>query len=168
MPLKFDVLIGALAGAVIEAQHQVQQAHLGDLSNYFIQEKEKIVPKTVILQIPRVSPETGLQELKPVSVPLITLVKPGQMSIQEMQVSMQVDMNEVAKEALRQTKLSIKKTGAPPYEWKPQDYSAVIDASTTTGKKPGAVGLAQVTLKVTAEETPEGLARLLDHLNKCL
>ena len=166
MALRFDHLISGLAGAVVEAQHQVRQAHIGELWNYF----KEGSPISVQLQIPRTSPVTGRQEPVTVGVPLITLVAPGQMSIQEMQISMHVDMSEITEAALSesQQRKTAEKTGVPPLEWKPPEYKAMIATSTTTGKKPGQVGMAQVTLTVKAEPTPEGLARLLDHLNKVL
>lgn len=232
MTILFDQLVSALTRAVVDAQHQIQQTHIGELSRFFDKDGS---PIPVALKIPRLIPATGpqgiiakyqveevglvwedvvdilttkhdwgkvislteirlvvnsdeekinmlkvlgdkfakmlpilqqaLQEPEKavtVNVPLITLVNPGQLSIQEMQITLQVDMSEITKAASKE------KTRATHYEWKPPEVKTFIAASTTTGKKPGDVGLAQVTLRVTAEETPEGLARLLDHLNKCL
>ncbi len=166
MTIRFDQLVSALSGAVVDAQYQLQKTHIGGLYRYF--EKDGS-PISVALQIPRVSPETGKQESIKVSVPLITLVKPSQMSIQEMQITMQVDMSEINKtvEMIEKQNDSMEKTNIL-YSWKAPEYQIPLATSTTTGKKPGEVGLAQVTLRVTTEETPEGLARLLDHLNKSL
>lgn len=116
----------------------------------------------VELQLPRINPDTKRQDPVNVSVPLITLVNHSQMSIQEMLVTMHVDMNDVSEAVPSDDKTSAspeRKSFAPSYP---------LAASTTSVKKPGDVGMAHITLKVTAEETPEGLARLLDHLNKYL
>lgn len=166
MTIPFNQLVSAIACAVVDAQHQVRQAHISELYNHF----KDGSPVSVELQIPRASPETGLQTPIKVRVPLITLINPSQLSIQEMQITMQVDMNEITRTALEEEKSdrSIKKTSAQPYEWKSSEYQTLITTSTIKGKQPSDVGMAQVTLKVTAEEIPEGLARLLDHLNKCL
>ncbi len=171
MALRFDQLISALASAVIEAQHQVQQTHIGELSRYF---KKDGSPASVELQIPRVSLDTEKKKKPvssvPVNIPLITLVNPSQLSIQEMQVTMQVDMSEIIKaaEAEGKTNKSTAQTNVPRYEWTPPENKSIIAASTTTGKKANEIGTAQITLKVTAEEPPEGLSRLLVHLNKNL
>lgn len=166
MTIPFNQLVSAIACAVVDAQHQVRQAHISELYHHF----KDGYPVSVELQIPRVDRETGRQTFIPVSVPLIILINPSQLSIQDMQITMQVDMSEITKAALMEDKSKKlkEKTSAQPYEWKPSEYQTLISTSTTTGKKPSGIGMAQVTLKVTAEETPEGLARLLDHLNKCL
>jgi hypothetical protein len=166
MILPFNQFVSALACAVVDAQHQVRQSHISELYNHF----KDGSPVSVELQIPRVSQETGLQTPIKVTVPLITLINPSQLSIQEMLITMQVDMNEITKDVLMEdnSKELKEKTSTQPYEWKSSGYQTLISTSTTTGKKPGEVGMAQVTLKVKAEEVPEGLARLLDHLNKCL
>lgn len=127
-------------------------------------------PVSVELQIPRVDRETGSQTFIPIRVPLIILTNPSQLSIKDLQITMQIDMSEITKAALMEDKSKKlkEKTSAQPYEWKPSEYQTMISTSTTKGKEPSGIGMAQVTLKVTAEEIPEGLAKLLDHLNKCL
>lgn len=83
---------------------------------------------------------------------------------------MQLDMSEIIKGTQKQN-TATKDVRLTPKDAEFETVTAqesLLVASTTTGKKPGDVGMAQITLRVTAEETPEGLARLLDHLNKCL
>ena len=104
---------------------------------------------------------TGKPEPITISVPLITLVNASQLSIQQMQTTMQVDLSEI-------TEAALKEKAPPSYQWGSPQYTAAIAASTTSPKQPGQVGIAQVVLTVAAEEPPEGLARLLGHLNKCL
>ncbi len=167
MPILLDQLVSALAGAVVDAQNQVQQIHIGELSRFFDKEGS---PISVNLKIPRVNPDTNNQEQVTVSVPLVTLVNPKQISIQEMQVSLQVDLSEIARAMEKQTasNASIAKMNVQPYEWKLPEYQHLVTASAITKRKSGDVGLAQITLRITADETPEGLSRLLDHLNKSL
>lgn len=173
MALRLDEFITAVSGAVVEAQHQVRQAHIGQIWSFFRDGS----PIEVNLKIPRYTPGVPMdqgKQMADVSVPLLSLVNPSQLAIQQMQVTMQVDMSEVAALAAPATapeKAAVIKpplTEAAQFAWKPEEYRPAIQASTTTGKQPGQVGLAQVTLTVAAEEVPEGLARLLDHLNKCL
>lgn len=167
MTLPFNQFISALACAVVEAQHQVRQAHISELYNHF----KDGFPISVELQIPKVSDETGQKTPIKVNVPLLALTNPSQLSIKEMQITMHVDMNEITKAALKKDnskELKEKISSVQPYEWKPSEYQTLIGTSTTMGKKPDEIGMAHVTLKVTADEVPEGLARLLDHLNKCL
>lgn len=166
MALRFDELIAAVSGAVVEAQHQVRQAHISQLWSFF----HNNAPIEVNLEIPRYAPgvpiDQGPQKLN-VAVPLLSLVNPAQLSIQQMQVTMQVDMSEVTALATP-AKKAAKQPAAGTFAWQPETYRPILEAATTTGKQPGQPGLAQVTLTVAAEPVPEGLARLLDHLNKCL
>ena len=166
MAIRFDQLITAIASGVIEAQHHVRQAQIGELSQYF----RDGAPISVELEIPRVNPTTGRHEQVKVRVPLMTLVNTSSLSIQEMQINLPVDMSEISEAVLAeaQPKEAREKAAVPGYQWKPPEYRPLIAASTITGKQPGQVGIAQVTLTVTAEETPEGLAKLLTHLNKSL
>jgi len=153
MPLPFDQLVAAISGAVVEAQHQVRQAHIGHI------------------EIPRYKPgepvDNGPQN-QSISVPLLSLVNPTQLSIQEMQVTLQVDMSDVTALASTTKKAAVRQQTVGAYKWQPERYKPVLEASTTTGKQPGQTGLAQVTLTIAAEEVPEGLARLQDQLNKAL
>jgi hypothetical protein len=185
MALNFDQLVTAIVSAVVEAQNQLQQTHIGELTRYF---EKNGSPTLVQLQIPRTVPETGATtppktvsrtgapELAKttletvvkesptiaVNVPLITLINPSQLSIQEMQITMQVDMNEIAQSMEAARSQPVNKSWSIPL------YKPMMASSTITAKMPGDIGTAQITIKVAADDTPEGLARLLVHLNKSL
>jgi hypothetical protein len=163
MAVRLDQLIAAVARAVVDAQHDVQRSQLGDLSQFFRDGS----PITVSLNIPRVSPETGEKESVEVQVPLAILVGHPGISIRETQLSMQVEISPISDIPIRR-KAAPNASSSQPYEWKPAVNQPVISVSTVTSGKTGDVGVAQLTLRVAAEDVPEGLARLLDHLNKTL
>lgn len=168
MAFRLDQLIGALSGAVADAQLQIRKTNIGELSRFFNNDG---TPVEVKLRVPRLIPETGKKEMMELNVPIITLVNTGQMSIQEMQVTMNVDISELSEDTLKEGKLKepIEKASAIQYEWRLPESKAPVAASTaTTTKKPGEPGMAQITLKITTEEVPEGLARFKGHLNKLL
>jgi hypothetical protein len=166
MAVRLDQLLAAFARAVVDAQHEVRQSHLGDLSQFF----KNGSPITVDLKLPRVSPETGEQQPIEVQVPLAILVGHASMSIRETQLSMQVEVNSIGD--IAKGKKAGPSRASPssegPYQWKPPGSLPVISVSTVTSGKAGDVGVAQLTLRVVADDVPEGLARLLDHLNKTL
>lgn len=165
MALRLDELVTALSGSVIEAQHQIRQAHIGQLWSFF----KDNAPIKVDLTIPRPMPGSTEPQQATVSVPLLCLVNPAQLSIQEMQITMQVDMSEILASSGSATPRDVAGPAVEPaYAWRPEDYNPLIAVSTTTGKKAGQPGSAQLTLKVSTEDVPEGLARLIEHLNKCL
>src|SRR6266404_2467706 len=149
MPVRLDQFLAAFARAVADAQHDLQRTQLGDLSQFF----KNGSPITVDLKLPRVSPDTGQQEFTEVRVPLAILVNHDGVSIRETQITMQVEMNVMGETGTG--------TIERPYEWKPPGDVPVISVSTVTGGKVGHVGLAQLTLRVAADDVPEGVARLL-------
>lgn len=181
MALPFNELVSSLTGAVIEAQHQLRRDNISELYNHF--EKDGS-PISVDLKIPSVSYKTGSEDNKTepegdktrsedhniVTVPLIILTNHSQLSIQEMQVTMLIDTSEITKPCSNggQSNGSNSNTGVQPHKWESLKRQTLIHASTTTGGKQGDIGTAQVILKMTAGETPEGLAKLLNHLNKGL
>lgn len=162
MTLRLDQLVSAITNAVVDAQSAVRQNHLSQLAKFFKDSEAS----TVTLRLPRGTPDGEARE---VQVPLITLVHPKQLTIHEMTITTQVEVSELARLAGEAGPAQAAAADVRAYEWqRAPDALPHLAVGTTTGKKPGDVGLAQVTIRVAAEETPEGLARLLDHLNKAL
>lgn len=123
-------------------------------------------PKTVYISFQSVRPSAKPGEMDTVPVPLITLVKPVQHSIEEMLVGMNVELGEIRETERKEDEG--KKFSEQKGDWGAHERKITIDVSTTPGKQSGAVGTAQVTLKIRAEEPQEGLARLIDNLYKVL
>lgn len=162
--MEIDRFIKAISGAVVEAQNSVQQHHLGVLWQYF----HDGAPVAAEFSLPRVDPATGQQTSVKVSVPLMTLVNHAQLGIEEMRVTMQVDMSETAPPGGAKPEEPPARGAAAAPGWRAPEYRPALAVSTTAGKQPGAPGMAHITLSIKAAETPEGLARLLEHLNKSL
>jgi hypothetical protein len=165
MAIQFSKLVSALVGAVVEANSKIMQTQIGNLSKFF---DNKGSPISTVLRIPRWSPNTPakeqtVQKLEHVdlNVPLITLVNHNQLSIQQMQVTMQIDLNEITNK---------EKDTAPPVtkEWKPSTYKSVMLANTSSGKKPSDAGMSTIVITVTNDGTPEALSKLIDHFNKTI
>lgn len=124
------------------------------------------VPKTVYISCQSVRPSAKAGDLDTVRVPLITLVKPVQHSIEEMNVSMNVEFGEITETKRKVTgrqKASEQSSG-----WAVNEEKATINVSTSSTKQSDVVGVAHVTIKVKADEVQEGLARLIDNLYKVL
>lgn len=183
MTLSFDELVSSIANSAIEAQHLLRKDQIYDLYyNFFEKDKDgdELVPVSWNLQIPNMSHQKESLELKPktVKVPLMILTNHSQLSIQEMQVTMLVNMCDIAKDDTRDTTKSVlmednskelnEKTSAQHHKWESKKRPTLLHASTISGGKQGETGTAHVVLKMTTGETPEGLAKLMNHLNKCL
>lgn len=164
MAIRLSEFLAAFARAVVDAQQEIQRTQLGDLSQFFNDGS----PITVDLKLPRVNPDTGLKESTEVQVPLAILVSHGGMLIREMQITMPVALSPIAETAKpKAARKSVSPTNQP-HAWKPPEDLPVVSVSTVTGRKEGDAGIAQLTLRVAADDVTEGLARLLDHLNKVL
>jgi hypothetical protein len=123
-------------------------------------------PKTVYISFQSARPSAKLGEMDTIRVPLITLVKPVQHSIDEMSVTLNVELGEIRKTERKEDNL--KKHPEQKNDWGAYEGKTIIGVSTAPGKQSGAIGTAQVTLKIKAEEPQEGLARLIDNLYKIL
>lgn len=127
---------------------------------------EHFIPKTVYISYQSVRPSAKLGDLDTVRVPLITLVKPVQHSIEEMNVSMNIELGEIIeteRKVVGRGKISEQKDN-----WSAYEEKATINVSTSSNKHSDAVGAAHVTIKIKADEMQEGLARLIDNLYKVL
>jgi hypothetical protein len=167
MAVSLEQFLAALARAVADAQHDLQRSQLSDLSQFFTNG----APITVDLKLPRASPDTGERQSIDVQVPLAILVSHAGISIRETQVTMQVEISLGAETttATKRARTSTARTSTErPYGWQAPPNLPTISVSTVTGKNVGDAAVAQLTLRVAADEVPEGLARLLDHLNKML
>lgn len=167
MALQFHNLITALATAVVEAGNQLKQKHLGDLKRFF---DDNGLPFMADLKIPSWnfpdSQTKGALTLTPkdVKVPLITLVNTNQLAIQQTQISMQVDMSELVKPEAANSETKTHQ----PFDWKSEIYNSPIMVSLSSEKSSSLPGSAHVVLTVVSEDPPEGLSKLINHLNKNL
>ncbi|UCD85326.1 MAG: DUF2589 domain-containing protein [Deltaproteobacteria bacterium] len=127
---------------------------------------EHYSPKTVNISFQSLRPSAKLGDMDTVRVPLITLVKPIQHSIEEMIVSMNVELGEIRETERKEGER--KKVFEQKDGWGGYEGETTINVSTTSGKQGEAVGTAHVTIKIKAEEPQEGLARLIDSLYKVL
>lgn len=124
------------------------------------------IPKTVYISCQSVRPSAKVGDLDTVRVPLITLVKPVQHSIEEMNVSMNVEFGEITEPKRKVVGRQVipEQSGS----WAAYEEKATINVSTSSNKHSDAVGVAHVTIKVKTDEVQEGLARLIDNLYKVL
>lgn len=124
------------------------------------------IPKTVYISCQSVRPSAKAGDLDTVRVPLITLVKPVQHSIEEMNVSMNVEFGQITE--TKRKVMGRQKNSEQNGDWAVYEEKASINVSTSSIKHSDAVGVAHVTIRVRADEVQEGLARLIDNLYKVL
>ncbi len=181
-----DSLVAALASSVAEAEHVVRRAQIRNLRTFFNDRNEPVV---VNINVPSMRSDAEPGETDRLLVPLITLVNVSNMSISEMEVQFTTllgDVQESEEPAILEA-MSFKRAGGDDGEevdveakiaeheaaereslgWSDdgqKDVAIDVSTSPTTSES----GRASVTLKVCRSETPEGLARLLERLNRML
>lgn len=177
--ISLDSLVAALASSVAEAEHVVRRAQIRNLRTFFNDKNEPVV---VDINVPSMRSGAEQGETDQLLVPLITLVNVSNMSISEMEVRFTTELGDVQEpeEAHLEALAFVEMDGAVGESdidheteirgslgWSAKRHKDVeIDVSTspTTGES----GRASVTLKVCRSETPEGLARLIERLNRML
>ncbi len=173
--IRFDQLVSALADAVVRAEHLVRIHQITDLRSFF---DERNQPISVPLEIQRTDPAAKRGETTKLEVPLITLINMSQLSIKEMEIQFTTSLGDVTEQ--RTPRRQREPTGAVHYGiedtpepagsealgWVADQDDRSIEVATSSVESNGAS--ATITLKVQASETPEGLSRLIDRLNRLI
>jgi len=169
--MRLDNLVSALASSVAEAEHHIRVQQIRNIHAFFGDDNQ---PVSVELKLPQPSPEEPLRN-KLVKVPIITLVNLSHMSISELEIKFSTSLGDVKNSAPADTGGAVAFAAETPAErdeharrdlgWAEQEpvFIDVSSGPTTTES-----GTASVTLRVKQGETPEGLARILNLLNRVI
>tara|TARA_R110002167_G_scaffold96911_3_gene256312 strand:+ start:31 stop:582 length:552 start_codon:yes stop_codon:yes gene_type:complete len=161
-------LIEALANAVIEAQDRIERHQTANISRYFT---ERGRPIGVDIVVPSIRPDAEDGEEDLLRVPMLSLVNATRLSIKDVEVSMEVTLGSLAAlkdeatEPAENTQTE-QATEANEVDWKGRrpEKAVALDLGATKTKDTGPV--AKITLRVESQEQTEGMARLLQELNK--
>lgn len=133
-----DELVESIYNSVVFAQRKVETEHLTRVMSTYFDPDG--TPKHFKVKLPN---HDGKDQ--EVSVPLLTLAPHSHLSISELEMSFKVDMNHFSEdEEINNNKISAKISGG-------------------NGAK-----TAEVKIKLNNSDTPEGLAKINDHLMKLL
>jgi len=158
--LSLQNLIHAIVGAVVEAQQQVQRFQIATLQGYFDEDDR---PTSVDVRLPAMSSSAEEGEERILHVPLLALTGAHLLNIKEADVEFEVG-------------LGVSETRNPSADKSGGDGKAAGDTARchqlgvdmNSPMRRGAGTMAKVTLKVEASEPPDGVARLLQHLDKLI
>lgn len=169
--MRLDNLVSALAASVAEAEHHVRVQQIRNIHAFFGDDNQ---PVSVELKLPQPSAEDPLKS-KNVKVPIITLVNLSHMSISELEIKFSTSLGDVKNPTpespgagmsfAAETKADREERDRQELGWSDNEpvFIDVSSAPTTTE-----AGTASVTLRVKQSETPEGLARILNLLNRAI
>lgn len=169
--MRLDNLVSALASSVAEAEHHVRVQQIRNIHSFFGDDN---LPVSVELKLPRPGADGQLQH-NAVKVPLITLVNLSHMSISELEIKFSTSLGEVQNTTSGSGDGGVSFAAETAAEREERDREELgwadkepvfIDVS--SGPSTSEAGTASVTLRVKHGDTPEGLARILNLLNRAL
>lgn len=146
-------LIQSIAGAVADAQDKVQRFQIATVRQYF---DENNRPVSVDVRLPSLDIDADPEDERLVHVPLLSLVGPQLLNIKDVEIQFDVALNGLADKAPSD------KDG----EATPEGAHKSLSVDMGAPRDRGAGSMARVTLKVESQEPSDGMARLIQHLDK--
>lgn len=153
-------LVHALAGAVIDAQRQVDRAQIANLAGYLDGRQR---PQMLNLRVPSLRPEAAPGDEDLYQVPLLGLVAHSLLRIKQLEVSFDVELGDLSDAAPAQ-KAAAEPAAAGAAAADIKRTLSVNPAVTAAVKQEGST--AHVVLTMEAIEQPEGIARMVSELTR--
>lgn len=169
--IRLDSLVTALASSVAEAEHAIRVQQIRNIHTFFGDDNQ---PVSVDLKLPR-SGTNGQLENGTVKVPLITLVNLSHMSISELEIKFSTSLGDVTDSAPKGPDGAVSFAAETPAQRQERDRTELgwadevpIVIAVSSSPTASESGTASVTLRVRHSDTPEGLARIIDRLNRTI
>ncbi len=144
-------LITALAGAVVEAQHRIEDHQIKNFQRYFPQVKEGYEtrrPASIQFRLPSLDPNAAPDDEVTYRVPLLPIVASSLLKIKEVEITFDTELvGLTGDEGTGETKDDTQKSAV----------GIDIRGAKETGR-------AHIVLKVEGRELSEGMARVVDRL----
>lgn len=158
--LSLKELIHAIAGAIVEAQDQIQRFQIATVQGYFDEDDR---PRAVDIRIPSMSSSGESDEERTVHVPLLSLVGAHLLKIKEAAVEFEVGLG--AAEDAHPAKDGTAEADDVAADTN-RHKELGVDMNASSKRSSGT--MARVTLKVETMTPNDGMARLLQHLDKLI
>jgi hypothetical protein len=156
----FQALVHALAGAVTEAQQEVEKAHIANLLAYLDREQR---PLTLRIRVPSIRPEAAPGEEDYYQAPLLALVPHSAMRIKQVEISFDLQLGDLTK-ATRQKSDVASSKAAQALAAKLTQAVNVNPVVSGAVKREGTS--AHVVLTVEGAEPSESVSRLVTEMTK--
>ncbi|WP_090903048.1 DUF2589 domain-containing protein [Azotobacter beijerinckii] len=157
-------LIEALAGAVIFAQDKIEKYQISNIKQYFDEKTRR--PLSATIRLPDLSPSAEAGSEVDISIPMLSLVGNSILHIKEMNVEFSVDIS-----SLDQELKSAGPATVPPANHEDEEELKLQSIGKSIGvnwDSPSSEKMARLTLRVEAQEQTEGMARLMQRINKLI
>ena len=173
--IRFDDLVEALAGAVVEAEHVIRRNQIADLRTFFYADGS---PVTITVHMPSIRPGAKSGELDELKVPLIALVNPTNLVIKHLEINFTTELGDVTEvehtrahaltENEKERDPTTDPSGAVRMGWSGRKLAQTINVTTPSDGIAPSPSAAKVTLRVEGGPAPEGVARLIERLTKLI
>ena len=157
-------LIEALAGAVISAQDRIEKHQISNIGQYFDETSHR--PISVNIRLPDMSVNAKEEDEVDISVPLLALVGSSVLHIKSMDVEFDVDLSSLGEDGDdKSTEQSNFSDELETQGWSRlgKAKSIGVDWQSASNKR-----MARLSLRVESQEPTEGMARLIQRLNKLI
>jgi hypothetical protein len=148
-------LVHAIAGAVTDAQHEVEKAQIANLGTYLDREHR---PLTLQLRVPSLRPEAAPGEEDLYQAPLLALVPHSVLRIKQVEVSFDVELGDLADSAPTPKTASAAPAAVDVIAAQVKRKLNVNPAVSATVKQQGTS--AHIILTIESSAPPEGISRL--------
>lgn len=161
------LLIQSIAGAVAEAQDQIQRFQVSTVRQYFDEDSR---PVSIDVRLPSSSPDASAGEERLLRVPLLSLVGLRLLAVKDMEISFDVGLCADHGEASCASPAMPAATGPTPEHAAAWPTAAHTPLNVDLGVRRNGEGgpLAHVTLRVETQPCSEGMARLVQNLEQLI
>lgn len=153
-PISLKALVHAITSAVSEAQYEVERAQVTNLSRFF---DENARPRMMRMRLPSSRPRAAPGEEQVYGVPLLTLAPQSQLRITEAKFSFDVDLGDLSEPEGFDSGGMMDGFEA---------HTRILSVANAPRLLGGRRKPAKVIIKVEAVEQVEGVARIINELNK--
>ncbi|MGE8058195.1 DUF2589 domain-containing protein [Pseudomonas sp. NPDC089547] len=158
------LLIQSIAGAVAEAQDKIQRFQISTVRQYFDEDNR---PVSVEVRLPSTSPDALEGEERVVCVPLLSLVGSRLLAVKDMEISFEVGLNADESGVPLAVQGAQPDAGSDNSPW-PTESNKPLSVDLDARRNGEGGPLARVTLRVETQPSSEGMARLLQNLDKLI
>lgn len=170
--ISLEALIQGIAGAVVDAQDQIEQHQIANLGGYFDGDNR---PKSLLLRLPAMAPDAAPGDEDFYRAPLLSLVPTNQLRIKDVKISFDTNLGEITQAPVPagpqgQSGMpdgnSTTGNSATTDDWMRDDDTSrtTINVDPQAGPSGREFGAVRVVMRVESCEPPEGAARLINHL----
>jgi hypothetical protein len=154
-------LVHAIAGAVIEAQQEIEKAQVTNLTSYLDRERRPLI---VQMRVPSIRPEAAPGEEDIYQAPLLALTSHNSLRIKQVEVSFDIELGDLKEAAGKPASGKAEPKTDEIIAAQVKRELSVNPAVSATVKQQGTS--ARVVLTIEGVATPEGVSRIVTDLTR--